>query len=296
MIARGNFTTPSIVVRANNFSIATARFMQTWRAGVPAAAGRRFMRLWPLWLGGCLLVILCALVLDAPSVDWARGLPAPFSEFFQWLTRYGKSDWLLLPLGIFCLVLLIADWRNVNRRIAAAWSEIGIIVGFAFLSIAGSGILVNVFKQLIGRGRPRVFDQDGAFSFVPFQFDYAHVSFPSGHSTTAGALAVVILVLAPRFRALALVLAGLVAMSRVVVGAHYPSDVVAGLLLGAGYTWFFALALGVAGIGFKLSPAGPIRARIGVARRVFWRPRGLLIAMSSLWFAIIGRGRRGASG
>ena len=124
------------------------------------------MRLWPVWGGACLLIIFFMLVLDVSSVGWARELPTSVISFFKWLTRFGKSDWLIFPLGVFCLVLLLADWRRVSRAIAAAWTEIGIIAGFAFLAIAGSGILVNVLKQLIGRGRPIVFDQDVPIVFV----------------------------------------------------------------------------------------------------------------------------------
>jgi len=277
-----NFT----VVRAGNFSIAAARFVQTWADGVPSAAAHRFFRLWPVWAGASLLIFFFMLVLDVPSVGWARELPTPVNGFFQWLTRFGKSDWLLFPLGAFCLVLLLADWHRVSRSIAAAWTEIGLIAGFAFLAIAGSGILVNVFKQLIGRGRPIVFDQDGAFSFLPFQFDYSHTAFPSGHSTTAGALAVVVAVVAPRLRAPVFVICGLVASSRVVVGAHFPSDVVAGFLLGAAFTWFYTLALAGARIGFARTPAGPITARVLAVRKVFKQPRGLRTAIAGLWSAI----------
>jgi len=283
---RPDYSPAPTVVRVGNFSITAARFGQTWADGVPSAAARRFLRLWPVWGGAILIVIFSMLVLDVPSVGWARELPTPVIDFFKWLTRYGKSDWLLFPLGAFCLVLLLADWRRVSRAIAAAWTEIGIIAGFAFLAIAGSGILVNVLKQLIGRGRPIVFDQDGAFSFLPFQFDYSQTAFPSGHSTTMGALAVVIAVVAPRLRGLAMVICGLVASSRVVVGAHFPSDVVAGFLVGAAFTWFYVLALAGAGIGFALTPAGPITARVLAIRRVYRQPRGLRIAIASLWSAI----------
>jgi membrane-associated phospholipid phosphatase len=235
----------------------------------------------PVWRGGVVLVIL-SLLLDNRSVPWARALPEPIKAFFQWLTHFGESEWLLYPLGIVSLLLLLPDWRKVSRRVAAAWTEVGIIAGFAFLSIAGAGILGNVIKQLVGRGRPIVYDEEGTFSFLPFQFDYTYASFPSGHATTMGALAVIVAVVAPRLTALAAVFCGLVAFSRVAVGAHYPSDVVGGFLLGAAYTWFYALALAEAGIGFAHGPGGTIRARVMGIRRVFWRPQRLQITAVGL--------------
>jgi undecaprenyl-diphosphatase len=88
---------------------------------------------------------------------------------------------------------------------------------------------------------------------------------------------VIVAVVVPRLTAPAAVFCGLVAFSRVVVGAHYPSDVVGGFLLGAAYTWFYALALAEAGMGFAHGPGGTIRARVIAIRRVFWRPKRLHI-------------------
>jgi len=262
--------------------LALDRFGRTWAAGVPSAAWRQFRAMSPVWRGGVIFVFLSAVLLDRPSVPWARALPGPVENFFRWLTDYGKSGWLLYSLGALCLVLLFVDWRGVSRRVAAAWTEVGIIAGFAFLSIAGAGILGNIVKQLTGRARPIAFDTEGPFSFLPFQFDYAHASFPSGHATTMGALAVIVAVVAPRFVVPGAVFCGLVAFSRVVVGSHYPSDVVGGFLLGGAYTWFYAVALAQAGIGFARGVDGTIRARVVAIRRVFWRPRRLQVAAADL--------------
>jgi membrane-associated phospholipid phosphatase len=241
------------------------------------------------------VLVFFAMWLDAPSVAWARGLPEPVRAGFEWLTRYGKSDWLLYPSGILCIVLLAANWHGINRRVAAFWTEVGILAGFGFLSVAVSGILTNIAKQLVGRGRPIHFDMNGAFDFLPFQFNYAQASFPSGHATTMGALAIVIITIVPRFRVPAFLLCGLVAASRVVVGSHYPSDVVGGFLLGSALTWFYVLTLTEAGIGFARAPAGTIRARVMAIRWVWGRPRGLSIALIGLWSALAGRGSRGMS-
>ncbi len=278
--------------RFANFGLAARRFGGTWRSGVPLAAWSQFARSWPVWLAGSALALFAAFLLDGASVAWARQLPGPVRYFFDVLTDYGKSAWLLYPTGLFAVVLLLADWRSVDRRIAAAWTELGILAGFAFISIAGSGILTNLVKQLIGRGRPILFDSEGPFDLDPFQFNYAYASFPSGHSTTVGALAVVLAVIIPRLRRTAFAVCALIAISRVAVGAHYPSDIVAGFMVGAAFTWFYALALAAAGIGFAVTPSGTIKARAVAIRGVFGRSHGLSRASSGLWSALAGKPRK----
>jgi membrane-associated phospholipid phosphatase len=274
-----------------NSALAARRFGGTWRKGVPAGAWRIFARSWPFWLGGAVLTLFAAFLLDGPSVAWARELPVPVRRFFQFVTDFGKSGWLLYPTGLFAIFLLFADWRGIDRRIAAAWTELGILAGFIFISIAASGIITNIIKQFMGRGRPRLFAGEGAYVLDPFQFTYNYESFPSGHATTAGALAVVIAVIAPRYRRVAFLACGLIALSRVVVGAHYPSDIVAGFMVGSAFTWFYALALAGAGIGFAVTPSGTIKARAVAIRRVFGRAGGLSQALSGFWSAFARRTR-----
>ncbi len=80
----------------------------------------------------------------------------------------------------------------------------------------------------------------GAFHFDPVSWKNALASFPSGHSTTVFAAAVALGFIFPRARAAWLVAAVVIAASRVLVGAHYPSDVVAGAALGACVAYLLA--------------------------------------------------------
>ena len=278
------------VARLANIRVAVRRLGRIWGGGIPSAAARQFAALWPIWVGGIILAVSCAIALDTSSVEWARGVPSWVTVFFRWLTDFGKSGWLLIPGGVLCLVLLFSDWTVIPRRIAAAWTEIGLLCGFAFVSIAGSGIITNIIKQVVGRGRPVVFDSSGAFSLLPLQFDYAQASFPSGHSTTVGALAVVIAVIVPRVKWPAFLICGLIASSRVFVSAHYPSDVVTGFLLGAAFTWYYAISLSLAGTAFLRSADGTIRARAVAIRRLLRKPGGFSIGMGCLWLAVFGVG------
>jgi membrane-associated phospholipid phosphatase len=73
----------------------------------------------------------------------------------------------------------------------------------------------------------------------------ADPSFPSDHATMTGAVAVGLLLVSWRIGLIAIVCAVLMAASRVYVGAHYPQDVVAGLILGAAVALLVYLALRV---------------------------------------------------
>ena len=62
-------------------------------------------------------------------------------------------------------------------------------------------------------------------------------SFPSDHAAAAVAIAIVLFLTHRRLGAIALLVAGLVCLARVYVGAHYPGDVVAGAAVGIGVAW-----------------------------------------------------------
>ncbi len=223
-----------------------------------------------LVLGGAViaaaLIVLFLLTIDQNSVAWSKGLSRFERVFFGVATRFGRSDWLLIPTGVFCIALLFADWSRTSRRVAAAWVEVGELVGFFFFSIAFAGIIINVIKWVIGRSRPILFSEDGVFTFSPISFDYAHVSFPSGHATTVSA-ALVAIALIFRGRAVLIVLVGVAAavisVSRVGVRAHFPSDVVGGLFFGSGFTYLYAHALGRNGVAFQRQPDGSLIAEDG---------------------------------
>lgn len=101
------------------------------------------------------------------------------------------------------------------------------------LSAGMAGGLDWLLKHLVARPRPwRVV---GALQTAgPLELD---ASFPSGHSTGAFALAVAVALHWPRAAWPAFGAAVLVALSRLAVGMHYPSDVLGGAVLGAMTTW-----------------------------------------------------------
>lgn len=118
----------------------------------------------------------------------------------------------------------------------------------ALSAVAVAGLAVTVLKDAFDRARPPIayagLDPIGA---VP-----ESASFPSGHSATAFAAAIAVGLLYPRLMKPLLVLAALVAVSRVYLGVHYATDVLAGSLLGAA----IGLSIGLAARWVQAAPRG----------------------------------------
>lgn len=228
---------------------------------------------WPLpgrLLTGTLLAIAVLIaimvVLDAWSVGHARRLPGDLIAAARRFTDFGKSGWFLWPTGIALVVLAAIDspaLSRFSRCILAAWA---VRLGFVFAAIAAPSLLATVIKRLIGRARPFVAGSD-VWAYEPFNWQARYASFPSGHSTTAFAALVAIGAIFPQARALMWIYAVLIALSRVIITAHHPSDVIAGAIVGAVgafmvRNWFAARRL-----GFTVGPDGSVRAMPGPSVR-----------------------------
>jgi len=153
--------------------------------------------------------------------DVAAQRSAALTEVARVVTWAG-SAFLLVPLALIaCLALVRASLRREALAVA--------------LSLGGAMLISDWVKLLVSRPRPPVEHLQAVTGS----------SFPSGHATQASAFWFSLVFVLPAAGAssrlthvaegLALVIVLAVAASRVYLGVHYPSDVVAGMLLGSGW-------------------------------------------------------------
>lgn len=205
------------------------------------------------------LVVLTVLVVaglealrtvDAAAVDGATSAVegTGWDAFFDAVTVVGSPRWVSVVL------LLMALWFVVRRQMrTAVWVAAVVVV-----NAAAWGVL----KQLVTRSRPAT---------VPP--DVANWSFPSGHACTVaagmGVLAILTLrrVRRPQLRVLLVsmwvVVVVIVGASRVFTGEHYPSDVIAGWLLGALAVVMTSALFGVTGTSRPVPVPHPVQATPG---------------------------------
>ena len=128
------------------------------------------------------------------------------------------------------------------------------IPALLFSAVAVSGIIVDLLKVIIGRPRPKLLFSAGSYEFSWIGLSADHWSFPSGHAATAAALATALWCLWPQPVLFYVVGAALVAISRVVMGAHYLSDVVMGAFVGMLATRALAAGFTRGWPAFRLRP------------------------------------------
>lgn len=211
----------------------------------------------PVYHVCCLNLIFVAFALFDTGIAASAGrFPLFVVEFGLTFTDVGKSGWILFLAGYVFFAGFAASKHAVSYRVPAAARLLTAAAAYIFITVALSGLAANILKRAIGRARPHFFEEQGIFSFSPFANNSAYESFPSGHATTAAALFVGLGFLLPQMR-IPLLIAGIwIGLARVIVGAHYPSDVIAGLALGAWFALAIAAQFARRGILFTINSAG----------------------------------------
>jgi undecaprenyl-diphosphatase len=144
----------------------------------------------------------------------------------QWmlLATRGGDGWLWGTIG--ALILLFGGYQRFEALTAA------------FVSLGAAQLTFFILKRMIGRERPCAIETHCWSNLLPPD----RFSFPSGHTISAFAITFSLGLYYPALLAGLIFCALSVAASRVILGLHYLSDVVVGMLVG--------LAIGVAAFAF----------------------------------------------
>lgn len=168
-----------------------------------------------------------------PDAPWWRTITPPFHSQ---LYHHTESTWRALrDVGVpaevifICLLVWVYD--------PARWKGLLLILG----AILGAGAVSEAFKSVCGRVRPigtlahsHLNDGLNVWHWWRGFHTQKDLSFPSGHACVAFAMAAALTYLSPRGRRLFLLVAFLTSISRVVMQAHFYSDIIAGGTIG----WF----------------------------------------------------------
>lgn len=226
-------------------------------------------RPWPLGLnekhwwrvvGIALVIEVIAFTFDHQLSVWATHWPKVIRSTLSEITPYGESDWILYPSGFLLVVTaLLARFHPWKLMRTVLWEFTG-LWAFIFLGVGMPSLVSTIIKRL-GRPRPMHFDTDGLFGLHPNWADWTYQSFPSGHATTAFALAACVGFVSERWFYPSLALAAVIGLSRIAVGVHYPSDVFAGAILGLLGAYAVRLFFARRGWLFTQAPDGRIAMR-----------------------------------
>ena len=181
---------------------------------------------------------------DEAVVSWAQGYSSDWLDGFAlvgWALGSKAAAWLVLGVGT------VVFWRSRHHYSAM----------LLWAALLGGRILNSELKAFFDRPRPDVARADAELLGVTISFP-SSASFPSGHAITSviifGTLAYLVVRLEPTVRqrrwtlAVAVFAILLVGISRVYLGVHYPSDVLAGYL--AGFLWATFCALAIEAVRF----------------------------------------------
>ncbi len=179
------------------------------------------------------MLLLGAGIVSSIFIPWERQLLEflqPFGDtgpgmiLVEGAKYLGNGFYQAIPLAIILFYARKQHNKVLFRQIAAT-----------LYALIASGILANILKFVVGKARP---GENLENWFVnPFAMPNDFHSFPSGHTATSFAVAYVLSRFYPRFAPLFFGIAMLIGIGRVVGESHFPSDVMAGALLGLATGW-----------------------------------------------------------
>ncbi|HET7274716.1 MAG TPA: phosphatase PAP2 family protein [Longimicrobiaceae bacterium] len=210
-------------------------------------------------IGGLGVALLALGLLALLAESMAAGLTQSADDaILVWVSQHTNTGLDALAIIGAALGSGVATWIALGIGTIVFWrSRHHYSVFILWAAILGGRLLNRTLKAAFGRARPTLVEGDLSFFGQTWSFPDSP-SFPSGHAITSvvifGTLAYLIARLEPsvRLRRLTLGIAVgmilLIGLSRIYLGVHYPSDVVAGWLVG--FIWATFAAFGIEAVRY----------------------------------------------
>ncbi len=195
--------------------------------------------------------ILFFLFFDILIFEFTRNVHGHFFSFFKHVIDPLSDILDPLHVSLFLIILLmisnnfeiiaknsrkicfLEDKTALSRtEILSIFNYYRLIIKHCLISIIAAGIICNALKYILGVARPKYFFFENAERLDFFNIVQKMNSFPSGHSQAAFTLAALTLLYVNRFSIVILLLASLMAISRIFMSMHFPSDIIFGAYIG----------------------------------------------------------------
>ena len=159
--------------------------------------------------------------------EWVNGVF--LKEFFSEITKLGSSSWYFSITIIGFVIFYVNNKLQIIKTKSVKNLSNFFISSFVYILTVG--IITQIIKHVVGRPRPNHTDFEDVFSFQYFTMESNFHSFPSGHSSTIFIVCFILVSVLPKLKYFFYFLASIVAFSRVIVSAHFFTDIVAGAIL-----------------------------------------------------------------
>lgn len=173
------------------------------------------------------LIMLICTVLSYIYLD--REIASFFYQYEN--SQLFKGALMLSHLGEATYPLIVSALLYLFYRFKTKALHKASLSALFFWGVIATGLSNNLLKMFFGKARPLQYHNEGEFGFSWFVMpnDYNHLSFPSGHTTTAFSVATFLSLFFPKYLYLFFTYALMIAATRVITFNHYLSDVIAAM-------------------------------------------------------------------